>query len=147
MAAKRAFLKWAGSKYNCINRIISALPVGKRLIEPFTGSAVVFLNTNYSRYLLGEHNNDLINLFNHLRQQGHDFINYCSQFFNGQYNNKEHYYAIRKEFNSLEHSELKSAYFLYLNRHGYNGLCRYNSQGIYNVLLVFTKNHISHMKK
>lgn len=23
--------------------------------------------------------------------------------------------------------------FLYLNRHGYNGLCRYNQQGIYNV--------------
>ncbi|HEM0315187.1 TPA: DNA adenine methylase, partial [Legionella pneumophila] len=48
MVKIRPFLKWAGSKYNCLNEIISSLPTGQRLIEPFAGSGVVFMNTSYS---------------------------------------------------------------------------------------------------
>ena len=40
---------------------------------------------------------------------------------------------MRTLFNHSSSSAKKSAIFLYLNRHGYNGLCRYNSKGIYNV--------------
>lgn len=40
---------------------------------------------------------------------------------------------MRKIFNKTDDALLKSALFLYLNRHGYNGLCRYNSTGEFNV--------------
>ena len=129
----RPFLKWAGSKYNCLEKIIPFLPPGKRLIEPFAGSGVVFMNTNYSSYLLAESNIDLIHLFTTLQQQGDAFIKYCETYFSPEFNCKEKYYQIRSDFNDLTHSPRKSALFLYLNRHGYNGLCRYNSKGIYNV--------------
>jgi DNA adenine methylase len=133
MTKIRPFLKWAGSKYNCLNEIISSLPSGQRLIEPFAGSGVVFMNTTYSSYLLGESNSDLVHIFTALQDHGKEFIDYCEQFFHINDNCKEKYYERRTEFNHITNSHQKSAYFLYLNRHGYNGLCRYNSKGIYNV--------------
>ncbi len=133
MAQLRAFLKWAGSKYNCLKQIIPLLPPARRLIEPFGGSGVVFLNTNYPSYLLAETNHDLIDIFTTLQCKGETFIDFCQHYFQLENNCDEQYYKLRREFNELEQSELKSALFLYLNRHGYNGLCRYNSKGIYNV--------------
>lgn len=129
----RPFLKWAGSKYNCLQEVIKALPPGERLIEPFAGSGVVFMNAQYSRYLLAESNLDLIHIFTELQTQGASFITFCQEYFKPETNTKEHYYKARDLFNKLTNSPEKSALFLYLNRHGYNGLCRYNSQGIYNV--------------
>lgn len=129
----RPFLKWAGSKYNCLEKIIPFLPAGKRLIEPFAGSGVIFMNTHYSSYILAESNVDLIHLFTTLQQQGDAFIMECASYFNPEFNFKERYYQIRADFNASNNSIKKSSLFLYLNRHGYNGLCRYNSTGLYNV--------------
>lgn len=129
----RPFLKWAGSKYNCLDKIIPFLPPGKRLIEPFAGSGVVFMNTNYAAHLLAESNLDLINLFTTLRQEGEAFIEQCQNYFSPEFNCKERYYEIRADFNQTPYTLQRAAFFLYLNRHGYNGLCRYNSKGVYNV--------------
>lgn len=133
MTKTRSFLKWAGSKYNCLQRVLDALPPGRRLIEPFSGSGVVFINTDYSSYLMAESNLDLIHMFSHLQEQGESFINYCERHFKLETNCKTYYYDMRSLFNTSSASHEKSALFLYLNRHGYNGLCRYNSKGIYNV--------------
>ncbi len=133
MSKMRSFLKWAGSKYNCLHQVTSSLPTGQRLIEPFAGSGVVFLNTEYSSYLLAEENKDLIKIYTLLKQQGESFINYCEEFFKPETNCKTHYYTMRSLFNNSSLTPEKSALFLYLNRHGYNGLCRYNSKGIFNV--------------
>ena len=133
MTQIRAILKWAGSKFNCLQEIIPAFPPAARLIEPFTGSGVIFMNTDYPSYLLAEGNPHLITLFTTLQQQGDSFIEYCKRYFQPEFNCKEKYYELRSEFNSLDDSEEKAALFLYLNRHGFNGLCRYNSTGIYNV--------------
>ena len=53
-------------------------------------------------------------------------------------NDRAHYYAARKQFNALlERGTADSAdaagLFYYLNRTGYNGLCRFNSKGEFNV--------------
>ena len=105
---------------------------GKRLIEPFVGSGAVFLNTDYASYLLADANPDLIDLYSRLAEEETDFISYCSRFFNHRTNTREYYYAYRKEFNKTRNARRKSALFLYLNRHGYNGLCRYNGKGEFN---------------
>lgn len=133
MIKTRSFLKWAGSKYNCLDKIIPFLPPGKRLIEPFAGSGVIFMNTHYESYLLAENNLDLINLFTTLQSEGNDFIDQCQNYFIPELNSKEHYYQIRTDFNQAPYEHQRTIYFLYLNRHGYNGLCRYNSKGLYNV--------------
>ncbi len=129
----RPFLKWAGNKYRIINRIKRLLPHGSRLIEPFTGSGAVFLNTEFERYVLNDNNPDLINLYGFIQQEGIPFIRYCKRYFNGNYNNPESYYLLRERFNHCGNARQKAALFVYLNRHGYNGLCRYNAKGGYNV--------------
>ena len=130
---KKPFLKWAGGKYRCLENILNALPPAKRLIEPFTGSSVIFLNTQYPAYLLAEGNVDLVHLFLAIQQDGKQFIDRCEHFFCPNNNTPEQYYLLREAFNQCQDPPLRAALFLYLNRHGYNGLCRYNAQGGYNV--------------
>jgi len=129
----RPFLKWLGNKYRCINHLNQHFSPSKRLIEPFAGSAAVFLNTDYPNYLLGEQNQDLINLYKLVAEEGELFINYAKKLFTQNNNQEDRYYQLRDKFNKSKSKRVRSALFLFLNRHGYNGLCRYNSSGGFNV--------------
>ena len=129
----RPFLKWAGNKYRIIDRVREALPEGKRLIEPFAGSAAVFLNTDYEHYIINDNNPDLIHLYNILKQEGATFIKKCRYYFSPRFNNEEQYYKLREKINNSKDVYKRAILFVYLNRHGYNGLCRYNLKGGYNV--------------
>lgn len=133
----RSFLKWAGSKYTIREHIIQKLPEGKRLIEPFTGSASIFLNSHYSEYLLGEKNQDLVDLYQLLQKEGVKFVDDCKEYFILDNNCPEKYLQFREKFNETLNKPRKkkqrALLFLYLNRHCYNGLCRYNNKGIFNV--------------
>lgn len=134
MKYTRSFLKWAGGKYNCLPRIIQLLPQhAKRLIEPFAGGGSVFINTNYPEYLIAELNPDLIGLYQCLQTEGLPFINYCESYFCEANNTNARYYHFRTVFNETTDIRERAALFVYLNRHGYNGLCRYNQQGYFNV--------------
>ncbi|WP_026376905.1 Dam family site-specific DNA-(adenine-N6)-methyltransferase [Aestuariibacter salexigens] len=130
---KRAFLKWAGGKYSLVSEINEQLPSANKLIEPFVGAGSVFLNTSYKQYLLNDINPDLINLYNTLKHNTEQFISDAQQLFCAANNQRERYEALRKEFNQSQDSYSRSVLFLYLNRHGYNGLCRYNASGYFNV--------------
>lgn len=129
----RSFLKWAGGKYSLIDKIVEHLPTGNKLIEPFVGAGTVFLNTDYPKYLLNDINVDLINLFNELKRNDGTLIDDMRSLFDNKYNNKDSFYELREKFNLSEDPYERSVIFLYLNRHCYNGLCRYNASGGYNV--------------
>jgi len=131
--AARPFLKWAGNKYRIMDHIQDMLPEGDRLVEPFAGSGAVFMNTHYSTYLLADNNLDLISLYQILSDQGEEFIERCARLFRDTTNKEAYYYRRREEFNKTKDTVRKAALFIYLNRHGYNGLCRYNSKGGFNV--------------
>lgn len=132
MSFSKPFLKWPGGKFKLVERIQNKLDTGKRFVEPFVGSGAVFLNTNYKEYLLADTNPDLINLYLQVQKNEKNFIDYCQSFFSEENNNEERYYQFRTKFNSTRNTRLKSALFLYLNRHCYNGLCRYNSKHKFN---------------
>jgi DNA adenine methylase len=129
----RPFLKWAGGKFKLCDWINQYLPSGPRLIEPFVGAAAVFLNSSFDRYLLNDCNPDLINLYQILQQEGESFVQYCHAYFNKRNNTVKRYYHFRQQFNISHDRHEKAALFLYLNRHGFNGLCRYNQKGEFNV--------------
>ena len=133
MIKVRPFLKWAGNKYHCIEHLLGVFPKASRFIEPFAGSAAVFMNADFPEYVLAESNLDLISLYRHLQQEGETFIGYCKEWFVTQHNTRDSYYLWREKFNQERDQRIRAAVFLYLNRHGYNGLCRYNMRGIYNV--------------
>lgn len=132
-APTRPFLKWAGNKYRLMHRILPLLPEGSRLIEPFAGSCALFLNTDYRLNVLNDANADLINLYTTLQDEGDEFIAYIRSWFVDRNNNETSYYRFRNTFNETDDPYLRVALFVYMNRHGYNGLCRYNSKGGFNV--------------
>lgn len=129
----KPFLKWAGGKLRIVDRIKALLPAGQRLIEPFVGSGALFLNTEYAAYLLADANADLINLYQQLQQGRQGFIDYCATFFIQTNNDEVTFYTLRRRFNQTGDPLEKAALFVYLNKHCYNGLCRYNARGEFNV--------------
>lgn len=125
-------LKWAGGKRWLINRLqyIWRTPNWRRLVEPFCGGLAVSLGLRPSQALLNDINPHLINFYIWL-QRGlviSEEMYYDSDF----------YYERRNDFNNLIRKDQiyckrAAELFYYLNRTGYNGLCRFNKKGGYNV--------------
>lgn len=130
---QRAFLKWAGGKYNLVDALSNYLPKASALVEPFVGAGSVFLNTDYEYYQLNDINQDLISLYRIVKNQPELFIADARTFFVASGNQKESYFSLRQQFNQSTDAYERALLFLYLNRHGYNGLCRYNLSGKFNV--------------
>ncbi len=133
MKKNRAFLKWAGGKYPLLDDIKRHLPKGECLVEPFVGAGSVFLNTDFSRYILADINSDLISLYNIVKMRTDEYVQAARELFVPETNCAEVYYQFREEFNKSQDPFRRAVLFLYLNRYGYNGLCRYNLRGEFNV--------------
>ena len=133
MKKNRAFLKWAGGKYPLLDDIKRHLPQGECLVEPFVGAGSVFLNTDFSRYILADINSDLISLYNIVKTRTDEYVQASRELFMPETNQAEVYYQFREEFNACQDPFRRAVLFLYLNRFGYNGLCRYNLRGEFNV--------------
>ncbi|WP_455424930.1 DNA adenine methylase [Dryocola sp. LX212] len=131
---QRSFLKWAGGKYSLLSELDRFIPAGKRLIEPFVGGGSVFLNSDkHSTFLLADVNADLINLYQMLAIVPAE-VTRAAQLMFERMNTPEKFDAIRAEFNGhLQDSITRAAAFLYLNRHCFNGLVRYNKNHQFNV--------------
>lgn len=136
----RSFLKWPGGKARVMPELQKYLSGGDCLIEPFVGGATVFLNTDYRRYILGDINPDLINTYRVAKKTPDLLIDAVNGLFE-RHNTEEGYYLVRKRFNELRGSSLsfsllsevqRAAAFIYLNRHCFNGLMRYNRKGEFN---------------
>ncbi|WP_410758548.1 DNA adenine methylase [Citrobacter youngae] len=136
----RSPIKWAGGKTRVMPQLLEHLPKADCLIEPFVGSGTVFMNTEYRRYILCDSNRALINFFRVVTMDTERLINITRSMFHGD-NTEDRYYARRTLFNSMQWSDtsrpdqalLYAALFLYLNRHGFNGLYRTNLRGEFNV--------------
>ena len=154
MTYQRPFLKWAGNKYQVLAHLLPHIPnQGARFIEPFAGSGSVFLNLKLSTshqfqdYHVNDSNPDLVGLYNAVKTDPAGFITRCNLLFNGDPklgipngNLRAQYEHLRDVFNKKKTDAVltsqkitRSELFVYLNRHCFNGLCRYNSKGEFNV--------------
>lgn len=141
--ATKPFLKWAGGKTRVAPHILPHLQGHTRLVEPFAGSCALFLQSEFKDALLTDINPDLIRLFKTLQTHGEDFINWLeTRYFDGTHNTKDAFMENRAAFNArigLDPNDVtqatweRSGLFVYLNRHAFNGMCRYNKSGGYNV--------------
>ena len=129
----KPFLKWAGGKLRIVSELKKRFPTtGKRFIEPFLGAGSVSLNVDYPQYIVNDFNRDLTLAWKHFRYLGMEFVNGCKTLFTPENNEKDAFYKLRKRFNKSEDEMERAMLFIYLNRHCYNGLCRYNSKGGFN---------------
>ncbi len=114
-------------------RLQAANEEAETLVEPFVGAGSVFLNSHFKHYILNDINADLINLYKELQRTPDEFISDARKLFVDLNNHPDAYYAYRQQFNESVDVYERAILFLYMNRHGYNGLCRYNLKGIFNV--------------
>lgn len=130
--AIRPPLKWAGGKRWQVPHLMPLwVPNSdRRLVEPFCGGLAVTLGLMPDQALLNDINPHLINFYRWLK---HGLsISLAME------NREETYYSHRIRFNELlnggRHDSAEAAQlFYYLNRTGYNGLCRFNQSGGFNV--------------
>ena len=125
-------LKWPGGKRWQIPYL---LPLWRphnhrRLVEPFCGGLAVSLGLAPERALLNDINPHLINLYRWLKRGLPITL--------AMRNDRTAFDAHRKKFNRLISGGLSdtveaAALFYYLNRTGFNGLCRFNRSGHFNV--------------
>lgn len=138
----KSFLKWAGGKFDLVPTILPLIleSLGKdgRYIEPFLGGGALALNLPLSvPKMLNDINPGVVEVWTSLKRDPEAFIEYAASFFqSGFYNTEPRYYKQRDAFNfAVKHGggNLTAALFLYLNRHCFNGLCRFNKSGEFNV--------------
>jgi DNA adenine methylase len=125
-------LKWAGGKRWLVPYLLPwwAGARGRRFVEPFCGGLAMALGVRPAAALLNDMNPHLINFYRWL-QRGL-VIPFPMT------NERHAYDAARARFNALiragEHdTEEAAGLFYYLNRTGFNGLCRFNRRGEFNV--------------
>jgi DNA adenine methylase len=125
-------LKWAGGKRWQVPHLqpLWEPHARRRLVEPFCGGLAVALGLMPERALLNDVNPHLINFYRWL-QRGFSIDLEMR-------NSKTLFYRHRQRFNDVlangrSDSAEAAALFYYLNRTGYNGLCRFNSTGQFNV--------------
>lgn len=125
-------LKWAGGKRWLVPHLLPLWqPLSRRrLVEPFCGGLAVALGLLPERALLNDRNPHLIHFYSWLKRGLNISIR--------MENDEELFYAHRKRFNRLlregrEEDAEAAELFYYLNRTAYNGLCRFNRDGEFNV--------------
>jgi DNA adenine methylase len=125
-------LKWAGGKRWQLPELepLWERHRNRRLVEPFCGGLAVATGLRPERAVLNDINPHVINFYRWLKRGLSIRFEMC--------NDEAKYYEARKKFNALlsegESSSAEAAgLFYYLNRTGYNGLCRFNSRGGFNV--------------
>jgi DNA adenine methylase len=125
-------LKWAGGKRWQVQHLREywERDTSRRLVEPFCGGLAVTLGLMPERALLNDINTHVVNFYSWLKKGL--VINLPLK------KSETKYYTYRKQFNQLladnRGATVEAAsLFYYLNRTGYNGLCRFNASGGFNV--------------
>lgn len=125
-------LKWAGGKRWQLPHIRALWQphAHRRLVEPFCGGLAITLGLAPRRALLNDINPHVINFYRWARRGL--TIDLPLE------NEREAFNTLRARFNALianggTGGREAAALFYYLNRTGFNGLCRFNSRGEFNV--------------
>lgn len=130
MLARTPLLRWAGSKKKLVPQLVQAAPGAmRRYIEPFAGSAVLFLRLQPKKAILSDINEALIDAYRIVRERP-DAVWKMAQSWP---TDEAFYYELRAIDPSKLSDVRRAARFVYLNRFCFNGVYRTNQQGQFNV--------------
>jgi DNA adenine methylase len=130
-AAPRSPWRWVGGKGKLLPDILAAMPsTFGRLLVPFVGGgALPFAMAGRVAYM-SDANTHLVNAYVMVRDRVEDLILALQD----HKNDRDYYDAAVESFNDGYGDDVwRAAAFIYMNKVGFNGLCRYNQRGGYNV--------------
>lgn len=127
-------LKWAGGKRWLIDTLRPYYDRKRRYVDPFAGGMALPFGLQPDRALISDANPHLMNLYRWMKHglswEETDDVDWVYD--------RPTYEENRAKFNTLcgvrdYWSKQGALLFYYLNRCGFNGLCRFNSSGYFNV--------------
>ena len=125
-------LKWPGGKRWLVPHLLPLWQphAHRRLVEPFCGGLAVSLGLSAGAALLNDVNPHLVNFYRWLQRGLQTSLPLG--------NSRRQFDAYRRRFNRMiaegrTDSAEAATLFYYLNRTGFNGLCRFNQSGVFNV--------------
>lgn len=127
----RPFLRYVGGKGKLLPDILAAMPEKfGRLLVPFVGGgAIVFALPGRVAYI-SDANTHLANAYVQIRDSVEDVIAALAD----HKNDRDYYDGVVEAFNDGYGDDVwRAAAFIYMNKVGFNGLCRYNGSGKFNV--------------
>nr|WP_254035922.1 Dam family site-specific DNA-(adenine-N6)-methyltransferase [Cupriavidus necator] len=97
------------------------------------------MGTDFDAYLLADANAHLVELYLAAQVDVDALLSRTRPLFFSVANTPDVYYAVRNAFNEERDPGTRAAYFLYLNKFGHHGICRYNKSGKFNVPFGYNK--------
>lgn len=140
------FVKWAGGKRQLLDKISERLPREyNNYYEPFIGGGAVLFELQPQNAIINDINASLINAYRIITDKPHEFIDNVKKLdldiIDG---GKEYYYSIREQYNDKlmkeEFDVELASFFVFINKHCFNGLYRVNGKGLFNVPYNNSKN-------
>lgn len=129
-------IKWVGGKAREAKTIVSYFPDKDTIdiySEPFVGAGSCLLEYKPSKFICSDINPKLISIYKGLQHYPDKFIFNLLTLINNYHRSSDResfYYSVRE---SLNKDSFKNYNFYFLLLFGYNGLCRFNSEGNFNV--------------
>ena len=145
MSNLKPVVKWVGGKSLIYDRFKKLFDYSncKRFYDLFCGSLSLHINNKKlpNKIYFNDINKWLINTFEIIKKYPDELIKLLKEYNTEEYNNKEKFCEIRKEYNEYKmksklskDKKIKMAtIFIYLNKRSFNGIYRENSSGKYNV--------------
>lgn len=130
----RPFLKWAGGKTQLVDELTRHMPIYFiNYHEPFVGGGALFFKLyregRIRHAIISDLNAELIDTYIAIRDHVEEVMDLLDNF----PHHEDFYYHLRSQ-NPLDLDLVqRAARMIYLNKTGYNGLYRVNSQGQFNV--------------
>jgi DNA adenine methylase len=135
----KPFVKWVGGKRKLVPMLLQMIPEFGKYHEPFVGGGALFFGLAESDVTecwanISDQNERLIRSYRAIRDDLDTVLSRLETLAKGHC--KDLYYEIRdQEIDQAQTDAEVAAWFIYLNRTGFNGLYRVNRSGRFNVPL------------
>jgi len=131
----KPFVKWVGGKRQLLTSIAKYAPKlepGSTYHEPFIGGGALFFHLQPKRAALTDSNERLIRTYRGIKKNVEGVITRLRSY--AEKHGKRFYLEMRaRDIDATDDDVEIAAWFVYLNRTGYNGLYRVNSKNGFNV--------------
>jgi DNA adenine methylase len=126
----RPFLKWAGGKRKLLPELVRRMPPSfGTYYEPFLGGGALFFHVRPRRAVLGDANARLVRAYRGVQRSVDEVVRVLRSY----EPTRDTFERLRAvDADALSDAEV-AAWFIFLNRLGYNGLYRVNRAGRFNV--------------